>query len=104
MLRDIAEATETPEAFLSKIFQSLRAADIVRSHRGTTRGYALSRAASEVSLYEVIAATEGPARLHMGGLVAQEVGGPFGGVWSEVEDLVAKRLKATTIQDLIQSS
>ena len=104
MLRDIAEATEAPEAFLSKIFQGLRAADIVRSHRGITRGYALSRAASEISLYEIIAATEGPARLHTGGLVAQEAGGPFGEVWSDVEDLVAKRLRSTTIEHLIRHS
>jgi len=102
MLRDIAEATGAPEAFLSKIFQSLRAAGIVRSHRGVKRGYSLARDAAEISLYQVIVATEGPARLHAGPLVAQEAGGPFGRIWGDVEELVANRLRSTTVKDLAQ--
>jgi len=104
LLRDIAETTGAPEAFLSKIFQSLRSANIVRSHRGTTRGYAVARDASEITLYEVIIATEGPASLHTGQFVAKEVGGPFGRIWEEVEDVIANRLRSTTIQDLVDQS
>jgi Rrf2 family protein len=101
LLRDIASAIDAPEAFLSKIFQSLRAAGIVRSHRGTSRGYALARDPAQISLYDVIAATEGPAKLHASQIVAEEAGGPFGKVWGEVEELVASRLRSTTIHDLI---
>lgn len=100
LLRDIAGAIEAPEAFLSKIFQSLRASGIVRSHRGTSRGYGLARDAMEISLYDVIVATEGPASLHMGELVADDLGGPFASVWVQVEKLVEDRLRSTTIHDL----
>lgn len=100
LLRDIAAAIEAPEAFLSKIFQSLRAAGIVRSHRGTSRGYGFARDPAEVSLYDVIVATEGPARLHTSQAVAEEGGGPFASVWREVEEIVAGKLRSTTIGDL----
>ena len=100
LLHDIAEAIEAPEAFLSKIFQSLRASGIVRAHRGTSRGYALARDPAKVSLYDVIVATEGPATLHRSELVANEMGGPFAGVWRDIEELVAEKLRATTIKKL----
>jgi Rrf2 family protein len=103
-LHDIAEAISAPEAFLSKIFQSLRASAIVRSHRGVARGYALARGPAEISLYDVIVATEGPARLHTSPAVAQEAGGSFAKVWTEVEGLVASRLHSTTIEDLVSLS
>ena len=102
VLRDIAAAIDAPEAFLSKIFQNLRAAGIVRSHRGTSRGYGLAQGASDVSIYDVILATEGPAALHTSRVVAEEGGEPFAEVWREVEDLVASRLRSTTILDLVE--
>jgi len=104
LLRDIAEAINAPEAFLSKIFQNLRASSIVRSHRGTERGYALARDASEISMYDVIVATEGPASLHTSLVVTEETGGSFATLWTEVEALVASRLRSTTIEDLVSLS
>ncbi len=100
LLREIAEQTGAPEAFLSKIFQNLRSAGIVRSHRGVTRGYGLARDPSEISLYDVIMATEGPASLHTGRYLKEEMGPHFAKVWSEVEELIAQRLRSTTIKDL----
>ena len=100
LLRDIAEAIGAPEAFLSKIFQSLRAAGIVRSFRGTTRGYGLARDPAAVSLYDVIMAAEGHATLHTSSPVAEEGGAAFARVWQEVEDVVAARLRSTTVGDL----
>jgi Rrf2 family protein len=104
LLRDIAAAVDAPEAFLSKIFQSLRGAGIVRSHRGTSRGYGLARDASSITLYDVIVATEGPASLHAAPLAEQEVGPAFAGIWQEVEEVVEKRLRATTLRDLQELS
>ena len=104
LLRDIAEAINAPEAFLSKIFQDLRASGILRSHRGISRGYGLARDATDISLYDVIVATEGPARLHTSRAVAEEAGGSFARVWTDVEALVASRLRSTTIDTLVQLS
>ncbi|MFW6162538.1 MAG: RrF2 family transcriptional regulator [Planctomycetota bacterium] len=103
-LRDIAREIDAPEAFLSKIFQSLRAGGIVRSHRGTKRGYGLARPASAISLYDVIVAVEGPAALHTSEAIAMEGGGPFASVWGDVEALVADRLRSTTIDELAKLS
>lgn len=100
LLRDIAAAVQAPEAFLSKIFQSLRASVIVRSHRGVSRGYTLARDPAEISLYDVIVATEGPAALHTADLTAGEAGEAFGDVWQEVEELVENRLRSVTLKNL----
>jgi len=104
LLHDIAEAIGAPEAFLSKIFQSLRASGLVRSHRGMARGYSLALDPARISLYDVIVATEGPATLHTSGVVSRETGTPFAQVWDEVEGLVARKLQQTTIADLASLS
>lgn len=100
LLREIADGIRAPEAFLSKIFQNLRAAGIVRSHRGLSRGYALARDPGAITLYDVILATEGAASLHSSDLQGAEGDAPFTAVWREVEGLVANRLRSTTVKDL----
>lgn len=100
MLRKIAEATRAPEASLSRVFQTLRSAKIVRSHRGHARGYSLAHDPADISAYDIVLATNGRARLHTGQLVTREAGSPFGGIWEEVEELVADRLRAVTLRDL----
>jgi Rrf2 family protein len=57
--RRLAEATDLPAAYLSKILQSLARAGIVESFRG--RGYTLVRPAEAITLREVIVAVEGSA-------------------------------------------
>ena len=101
LLREIAAAIEAPEAFLSKIFQTLRASGIVRSHRGTSRGYGLARDAKEISLYDIVLATEGSATLHTSALMAEEAPGAFSTVWRDVEELIADKLRKTMIGDLV---
>ena len=83
LLRDIAAAIRAPEAFLSKIFQSLRAAGILRSHRGIERGYALARDPAAITLYDVVLATEGHASLHSSQVQATDGEEPFARVWGK---------------------
>ena len=101
LLRDIAAAIGAPEAFLSKIFQGLRAAAIVRSHRGIARGYSLAKDPAMIALYDVVLATEGQASLHssdlFGGGKGEEA---FTSLWRDVENVVAARLRQTTLKDL----
>lgn len=59
-LADIAAAQRMSPAFLSKIFQNLSRHGLIRSHRGRLRGYSLGRPAGEISLREILHATEGP--------------------------------------------
>ncbi len=59
-LASIAAATGIPAPFLSKIFQKLARHGLLRSHRGTLRGYSLGRSADAIVLREILEATEGP--------------------------------------------
>jgi Rrf2 family protein len=56
--REIAARERLPVDYVEQILLRLRRADIVRSTRGARGGYALARAASEISIREVIAASE----------------------------------------------
>jgi Rrf2 family protein len=56
----IAQAQSIPANFLENILRDLRRAGIVDSRRGQQGGYALARAADEISIADVIRAVEGP--------------------------------------------
>jgi Rrf2 family protein len=58
--KDIAEAYHIPPQLLAKILQTLAKAGILISHAGTNGGYALARAAEDISAFEVIRAIDGP--------------------------------------------
>ena len=60
LLREIAVARRLPQGFLAKVFQKLTRHNLVRSHRGAVRGYALARPAQEIRLKEIFEAIEGP--------------------------------------------
>jgi Rrf2 family protein len=56
----IAEAYHIPPQLLAKILQTLAKSGLLVSHAGTNGGYALARAAHEISAFEVIRAIDGP--------------------------------------------
>ena len=58
LVREIAEFTEMPSPYLSKIFQRLGDAGIVESKRGYKGGVKLSRPPSQISLLQIDAAVE----------------------------------------------
>lgn len=61
MLRhQIAQAGHLPAGFLARTLQKLRRHNLVSSHRGAVRGYALARPAHEIRLREIFEAIEGP--------------------------------------------
>ena len=106
LLRDIAARSDAPEAYLSKVFQSLRASNLVRSHRGRKRGYSLARPAKRISLYDVIFALEGPAALRSvprgADLDASE--DPLRWVWSQIEDQFVRTVKGTTLRSILDQA
>ena len=59
LVREIAERTEMPAPYLSKIFQRLGEAGIVESKRGYKGGVRLTRPPAEISLLQIDAAVEG---------------------------------------------
>ena len=56
--RDIAAREQLPADYVEQILLRLRRAGIVRSVRGARGGYALARPAAEISVRDVIAASE----------------------------------------------
>lgn len=58
LVREIAEATDMPAPYLSKIFQRLGDAGIIESKRGYKGGVRLSRSPDRITLLEINAAVE----------------------------------------------
>lgn len=60
-VRVIGERQAIPARYLEQIFQRLRRAGLVTGKRGPGGGYHLARAASAITLRDVVEALEGPA-------------------------------------------
>jgi len=58
--REIAEAYDIPVELMAKVLQRLVRRGLLSSHQGTRGGYRLSRAASTISVADVIQAIDGP--------------------------------------------
>src|ERR1700712_905562 len=56
--RDIAENEKLPGDYVEQIMLRLRRAEIVKSTRGARGGYSLARAANEISVKDVLQASE----------------------------------------------
>lgn len=61
---DISEAAVVPLRFAKNILQKLVHYGIVTSYKGVRGGYELGRPAEEISLYDVVEATQGPVILN----------------------------------------
>jgi Rrf2 family protein len=61
-IREIAATFEIPERYLVQILLQMKRAGLVESTRGALGGYRLARAASSITLGEVITAMEGSGR------------------------------------------
>jgi Rrf2 family protein len=57
---DIAKAQSIPRNFLLAVLADLRRAGMLSSRRGQTGGWYLARSADEISIADVIRATDGP--------------------------------------------
>jgi Rrf2 family protein len=55
---EIAKATRVPQAYLSKVLQSLVQAGVVKSQRGIGGGMSLARAPTELTILEVVNAVD----------------------------------------------
>jgi Rrf2 family iron-sulfur cluster assembly transcriptional regulator len=59
MLDSLIHGTDLPRDFLAKLFQKLTRAGVLRSVRGRGGGFALAKAAHEITLMQVVEAIEG---------------------------------------------
>jgi Rrf2 family protein len=94
VLSTIARAQEIPPLFLAKVFQALTKAGVVKSRRGVRGGFSLGRAASEITIKEVIEAIEGPIDLNRDKISLVQA------VWDEAQEKMTDVLSRATFADL----
>lgn len=105
---EIAEATEVPESFLSKVLQQLVQAGMISSQRGSGGGFRLVAESRNLSLLDVLEAIEGPTRLN----ACLEPGASCGRkgwcaahvVWSEAQAALVHVLRSISIARLASRS
>jgi Rrf2 family cysteine metabolism transcriptional repressor len=104
-IREISETFGIPERYLVQILLQLKGAGLVVSTRGASGGYRLARAATAISLGEVLAAIDGP------GVTTREVPGTrrstasvLAPVWESVRAAERAVLDHTTIAQLAEQS
>jgi Rrf2 family protein len=104
-IREISEAFGIPERYLVQILLQLKGAGIVASTRGATGGYRLARAASTISLSEILNAIDGPEVTTRATSGTRRPGAPvLALVWEKVRAAERAVLDRTTIAQLAEQS
>lgn len=99
LVREIAECTEMPFPYLSKIFQRLGEAGIVETKRGYKGGVKLTRPPAEITLLEIEAAVEcAKACAH-----AEAAGAPSrpNTFWEDFHKSYRDKLAAMTLDEVL---
>jgi len=101
--RDIAEVTQVPQDYLTKVMQELDRAGIVSAQRGPGGGYTLAVDPGELSVHAVVTAIAPLPRIRACPLGIEEHTNlcPLHKRLDEAAELVEKAFKATTIAELI---
>jgi Rrf2 family protein len=103
-LGDIAAHVAVSPQFLAKIIEQLAHRGLVRSRRGPKGGYVIGRPLTEVSMYDVMDAVEGPIALNKCLVGRDECSQlPNCGmtsVWKEAQDRLVDVLANTTLADI----
>ena len=103
--RDIAEAREVPEVYMQKVLHSLAEAGIVQSHRGVFGGFSLEKEPSEITLFSLMEALQGPVAINkcvLGqDLCPRENKCIVRNRWEGVQADLVEFLKGVTLEDLL---
>jgi Rrf2 family transcriptional regulator, iron-sulfur cluster assembly transcription factor len=103
LISEIAAATDVPQTFLAKIFQSFAKLGLVSSSRGTGGGFMLGRPAAQITMREVVEAVEGPIlpnRCLLGNSCERSGECQVHRVWRQVQSQVVETLEGVTIESL----
>ena len=103
--KEVAEHQGIPKVFLPKIVQRLVQAGLLRAHRGPAGGIALSRAASEINMRQIIEVMDGPIALYtcllLPGECPRESICPIHEVWVKTQRNLLESLESITLADLV---
>ncbi len=112
-IQDISRRQQISPRYLEQIFQNLKRAGLLKSKRGPQGGYALSRKPEEITVLEILNATEQDVLLvDCAGATPKKLRRktdcPFEGncvtqtVWSEANSLLDTLFGSLTLQTLCQ--
>jgi Rrf2 family protein len=104
---EIGEAEAIPPGYLQQIMVRLTDAGLVRSHRGKMGGFTLARPPADITVLQVLRATEGPFELAP---CVESVEPcermqtcPAHLLWSEATAMIDGLFERTTVADLVAS-
>jgi Rrf2 family protein len=101
-IRTIAETHGVPSRFLVQILLQLKGAGLVASTRGAAGGYRLAKSPQEITLGEIMAVVDGPAKPISS---SADLNTPVSDVllecWQKVADVERKMLSDFTLSDLV---
>jgi Rrf2 family protein len=112
-IQDISRRQEISPRYLEQIFQNLKRAGILKSKRGPQGGYCLARKADEITVLEILNATEQDVLLvdcagKSGKVRKRKAECPFEGqcvtqsVWEEASSMLNQLFGGMTLQTLCQ--
>jgi Rrf2 family protein len=97
--KKLAELQDIPPVFLTKILLILTKAGLLVSVRGSHGGIRLAKDPSQISLFEVIEAVEGPLRLNScignNGVCGHNPTCKVHDIWNRVQDSMVKELNVS---------
>ena len=111
-IKDISARQRISPRYLEQIFQNLKKAGILGSKRGPKGGYTLLKAPKDITVYEIVACTEGPIELVFcvgensegesceAALCDQKDYCAASPIWKEIGEGIADVMSRTTIEDL----
>ena len=104
LLSSLAEASDAPESFLSKVLQQLAKARMISSRRGKSGGFALLPLGREASMRQVVEVIDGPIRLNVclttGQTCVRKAWCPAHPVWAAAQEAMLAVLDRARIADL----
>jgi len=104
LLPDLAQATDAPESFLSKVLQSLSHAQLISSRRGKLGGFAILSRGREATLLDIVQAIDGPICLNVclqgGKGCERKLTCPAHTVWARAQRAMLDVLSSATIASM----
>jgi len=105
LLRTIAEQEEVSLKYLEQLVIPLRAAGLIKSVRGAKGGYLLAREPVDIKLIDFLEPLEGGMTLvdctDFPEICNRSEGCQARHLWCDLRDLIAEKLTATTLADLM---
>lgn len=105
MVRQIAESQHISVRYLEHILNTLRAASIVKSTRGSKGGYELARKPQQITLGEIIRSLEGPldiAPCKLGNNCERLPECIMVDIWGDVKIAIENVVDSVTLTDMVE--